>query len=134
MSFWGATVITNLLSALPYFGQSLVLWLWGGFSVDCATLARFYSFHFLLPFLLTAASMAHLSLLHLSGSNNPLGISAKSDIVPFHCFFVYKDIFGFTCILFPFMLVCLVWPSIFMESDNFIPANMLVTPVHIVPE
>jgi len=134
ISFWGATVITNLFSALPYFGHDLVFWLWGGFAVSGPTLSRFYSFHFVLPFLLTGLSALHISLLHITGSNNPLGISAHSEKVAFHSFYTFKDIFGFSLLLALVLLVCTLFPNCFMEADNFVPANSLVTPVHIVPE
>jgi len=134
ISFWGATVITNLFSALPYIGHDLVFWLWGGFSVDGPTLSRFFSFHFVLPFLLTGLSALHISLLHITGSNNPLGISSHSDKVAFHSFYTFKDIFGFSLLLALVLLVCTLFPNFFMEPDNFVPANSLVTPVHIVPE
>nr|AVE15523.1 cytochrome b [Stenotoxodera porioni] len=134
MSFWGATVITNLLSAIPYLGMELVQWVWGGFAVDNATLNRFFAFHFVLPFIVVAAVMIHLLFLHQTGSNNPLGLNSNIDKVPFHPYFTFKDIFGFT---FMFMILCLLSlkePYILGDPDNFIPANPLVTPVHIQPE
>nr|QVO50898.1 cytochrome b [Dendrolimus punctatus] len=134
MSFWGATVITNLLSAIPYLGTMLVNWIWGGFAVDNATLTRFYTFHFLLPFILLMMTMIHLLFLHQTGSNNPLGINSNLDKIPFHPFFTYKDILGFIILLFLLVMLTLINPYLLGDPDNFIPANPLVTPVHIQPE
>lgn len=134
MSFWGATVITNLLSAIPYIGTELVQWLWGGFAVDNATLTRFFSFHFLFPFIIAAFTIIHLLFLHQTGSNNPLGINRNSDKIPFHPYFSYKDIFGFIIILISLTLLTLIGPYFLGDPDNFIPANPLVTPPHIQPE
>jgi len=134
ISFWGATVITNLLSAIPYIGTDLVQWLWGGFAVDNATLVRFFSFHFLFPFIITAFTIIHLLFLHQTGSNNPLGINRNSDKIPFHPYFSYKDIFGFIIILIFLTLLNLIAPYALGDPDNFIPANPLVTPPHIQPE
>nr|YP_009003780.1 cytochrome b [Thitarodes pui]AHH81832.1 cytochrome b [Thitarodes pui] len=134
MSFWGATVITNLLSALPYLGSKLVNWIWGGFAVDNATLTRFYTFHFLLPFILMMMTMIHLLFLHQYGSNNPLGINSNLDKIPFHPYFSFKDLFGFILMLKILMLLTLWNPYILSDPDNFIPANPLVTPIHIQPE
>nr|YP_009536842.1 cytochrome b [Dendrolimus superans]AQM57914.1 cytochrome b [Dendrolimus superans]AQM57927.1 cytochrome b [Dendrolimus superans]UEP15862.1 cytochrome b [Dendrolimus superans] len=134
MSFWGATVITNLLSAIPYLGTMLVNWIWGGFAVDNATLTRFYTFHFLLPFILLMMTMIHLLFLHQTGSNNPLGINSNLDKIPFHPFFTYKDILGFMILLFFLVMLTLINPYLLGDPDNFIPANPLVTPVHIQPE
>nr|YP_009128294.1 cytochrome b [Pseudohynobius jinfo]AJP09266.1 cytochrome b [Pseudohynobius jinfo] len=134
MSFWGATVITNLLSAIPYMGDSLVQWIWGGFSVDKATLTRFFAFHFLLPFLIVGASIIHLLFLHETGSNNPTGISANTDKVPFHPYFSYKDTIGFLMLLAALTLLSLLTPNLLGDPDNFTPANPLVTPPHIQPE
>nr|AQT38646.1 cytochrome b [Megathymus cofaqui cofaqui] len=134
MSFWGATVITNLLSAIPYLGTMLVQWIWGGFAVDNATLNRFYSFHFLFPFIILALSMIHLIFLHQTGSNNPLGINSNLDKIPFHPFFNYKDLIGMIILLFFLMMLTLLNPYLLGDPDNFIPANPLVTPVHIQPE
>nr|ASM82707.1 cytochrome b [Ceratomantis saussurii] len=134
MSFWGATVITNLLSAIPYLGIELVQWVWGGFAVDNATLNRFFTFHFVLPFIVTAVVMIHLLFLHQTGSNNPLGVNSNIDKIPFHPYFTFKDILGFM-ILFTFLsILSLKEPYILGDPDNFIPANPLVTPVHIQPE
>nr|YP_006460003.1 cytochrome b [Melitaea cinxia]ACT88832.1 cytochrome b [Melitaea cinxia]ADI75315.1 cytochrome b [Melitaea cinxia] len=134
MSFWGATVITNLLSAIPYLGTMLVNWIWGGFAVDNATLTRFYTFHFLLPFIITMLTMIHLLFLHQTGSNNPLGINSNIDKIPFHPFFTYKDLIGFIILIMLLTLLSLINPYLLGDPDNFIPANPLVTPIHIQPE
>nr|BBB21652.1 cytochrome b [Hynobius tsuensis] len=134
MSFWGATVITNLLSAIPYMGDSLVQWIWGGFSVDKATLTRFFAFHFLFPFLIAGASIIHLLFLHETGSNNPTGIMSNMDKVPFHPYFSYKDAFGFLIMLTMLFILSLLSPNLLGDPDNFTPANPLVTPPHIQPE
>ena len=133
MRFWGATVITNLFSAFPY-GDSFVQWLWGGFSVDNATLSRFYSFHFLIPLLVAAVVILHLMLLHATGRNNPIGLSSDADKVPFHVYFTIKDIVGFMILLFFLGSVVLFSPWYLGEPDNFVIANSLITPAHIVPE
>lgn len=134
MSYWGATVITNLVSAVPYVGASLVRWVWGGFAVDNATLVRFFSLHFLLPFVVTALSGLHIFYLHFSGSNNPLGLNSSADKVTFHSFFTYKDLLGFSLLLWALTIVVLFFPTLFFEADNFVPANSMVTPLHILPE
>nr|YP_010615474.1 cytochrome b [Dodona dipoea]WAT94144.1 cytochrome b [Dodona dipoea] len=134
MSFWGATVITNLLSAIPYLGTMLVNWIWGGFAVDNATLTRFYTFHFLLPFIVLMMVMIHLLFLHQTGSNNPLGINSNLDKIPFHPFFSFKDLIGFIILLMMLILLTLTNPYLLGDPDNFIPANPLVTPIHIQPE
>nr|QNE85646.1 cytochrome b [Poecilobothrus nobilitatus] len=134
MSFWGATVITNLLSAIPYLGTMLVQWVWGGFAVDNATLTRFFTFHFILPFIVAAMTMIHLLFLHQTGSNNPLGINSNSDKIPFHPYFSFKDIVGFIIMIMALTLLTLINPYLLGDPDNFIPANPLVTPVHIQPE
>nr|YP_010022483.1 cytochrome b [Cathayia obliquella]QON98850.1 cytochrome b [Cathayia obliquella] len=134
MSFWGATVITNLLSAIPYLGNNLVVWIWGGFAVDNATLTRFYTFHFLLPFIVLMMVMIHLLFLHMTGSNNPLGLNSNLDKIPFHPFFSFKDLIGFIIMLFLLIMLTLINPYLLGDPDNFIPANPLVTPVHIQPE
>nr|YP_009229555.1 cytochrome b [Papilio xuthus]ALT55636.1 cytochrome b [Papilio xuthus] len=134
MSFWGATVITNLLSAIPYLGSMLVNWIWGGFAIDNATLTRFYSFHFLLPFIILMLTMIHLLFLHQTGSNNPLGMNSNLDKIPFHPFFTFKDLIGFILLLFMLSLLTLSNPYLLGDPDNFTPANPLVTPVHIQPE
>nr|YP_009122056.1 cytochrome b [Chaetodontoplus mesoleucus]AJH65814.1 cytochrome b [Chaetodontoplus mesoleucus] len=134
MSFWGATVITNLLSAIPYIGNTLVQWIWGGFSVDNATLTRFFAFHFLFPFVIAAATMVHLIFLHETGSNNPLGLNSDSDKIPFHPYFSFKDLLGFAVVLFALTSLALFSPNLLGDPDNFTPANPLVTPPHIKPE
>nr|QNE85699.1 cytochrome b [Schoenomyza litorella] len=134
MSFWGATVITNLLSAVPYLGIDLVQWIWGGFAVDNATLTRFFTFHFILPFIVLAMVMIHLLFLHQTGSNNPIGVNSNIDKIPFHPYFTYKDIVGFIVLLMILIMLVLISPNLLGDPDNFIPANPLVTPVHIQPE
>nr|QNP08404.1 cytochrome b [Cynoglossus melampetalus] len=134
MSFWGATVITNLLSAIPYVGTTLVQWIWGGFSVDNATLTRFFAFHFLLPFIITAVVILHLLFLHETGSNNPLGVNSNLDKIPFHPYFSYKDLLGFMIMLSLLTSLALFYPNALGDPDNFTPANPLVTPPHIKPE
>nr|BBB04364.1 cytochrome b [Conocara sp. ASIZP P0913760] len=134
MSFWGATVITSLMSAVPYIGNELVQWIWGGFSVDNATLTRFFAFHFLFPFVIVAAVVIHLLFLHETGSNNPTGLNSNADKIPFHPYFTYKDLLGFTALLFALTTLSLFWPNLLGDPDNFTPANPLVTPPHIKPE
>nr|UFI48276.1 cytochrome b [Gymnosoma dolycoridis]UUJ36991.1 cytochrome b [Gymnosoma dolycoridis] len=134
MSFWGATVITNLLSAIPYLGIELVQWVWGGFAVDNATLTRFFTFHFILPFIVLAMTMIHIMFLHETGSNNPMGLNSNIDKIPFHPYFTYKDIVGFMIMLMMLILLILINPYLLGDPDNFIPANPLVTPIHIQPE
>nr|YP_009257071.1 cytochrome b [Pagothenia borchgrevinki]ANG07981.1 cytochrome b [Pagothenia borchgrevinki]AOX22910.1 cytochrome b [Pagothenia borchgrevinki]QSJ49014.1 cytochrome b [Pagothenia borchgrevinki]UUJ37875.1 cytochrome b [Pagothenia borchgrevinki] len=134
MSFWGATVITNLLSAVPYVGNALVQWIWGGFSVDNATLTRFFAFHFLFPFVIAGMAMVHLLFLHQTGSNNPLGLNSGGDKVPFHPYFSYKDLLGFAVLLVVLATIALFTPNLLGDPDNFTPANPLVTPPHIKPE
>nr|ALO76731.1 cytochrome b [Agyrtodes labralis] len=134
MSFWGATVITNLLSAIPYLGMEIVQWLWGGFAVDNATLTRFFTLHFLLPFVIAALVMIHLLFLHQTGSNNPLGTNSNIDKIPFHPYFSFKDIFGFILMTMILILLTLINPYMLGDPDNFTPANPLVTPIHIQPE
>nr|WNH20983.1 cytochrome b [Gymnothorax zonipectis] len=134
MSFWGATVITNLLSAVPYVGNSLVQWIWGGFSVDNATLTRFFAFHFLLPFVVLAATVLHLLFLHETGSNNPAGLNSDADKIPFHPYFSYKDLLGFIIMLTALTSLALFYPNVLGDPDNFTPANPMVTPPHIKPE
>nr|Q9ZZT7.1 RecName: Full=Cytochrome b; AltName: Full=Complex III subunit 3; AltName: Full=Complex III subunit III; AltName: Full=Cytochrome b-c1 complex subunit 3; AltName: Full=Ubiquinol-cytochrome-c reductase complex cytochrome b subunit [Eliomys quercinus]CAA12361.1 cytochrome b [Eliomys quercinus] len=134
MSFWGATVITNLLSAIPYIGTTLVEWIWGGFSVDKATLTRFFAFHFILPFIITALVMVHLLFLHETGSNNPSGINSDSDKIPFHPYFTIKDILGFLLLISFMMSLVLFSPDLLGDPDNYTPANPLNTPPHIKPE
>uniref|UniRef100_A0AAU7YTQ1 Cytochrome b n=2 Tax=Cheilosia TaxID=173981 RepID=A0AAU7YTQ1_9MUSC len=134
MSFWGATVITNLLSAIPYLGTNLVQWIWGGFAVDNATLTRFFTFHFILPFIVLAMVMIHLLFLHQTGSNNPMGLNSNLDKIPFHPYFSYKDLVGFIVMILLLTMLTLWNPYLLGDPDNFIPANPLVTPIHIQPE
>lgn len=134
ISFWGATVITNLLSAIPYLGTTIVQWVWGGFAVDNATLARFFSFHFILPFVVTALVIIHLLFLHQTGSNNPLGTKRDIDKLPFHPYFSLKDAVGFLILSSLLVILSLHRPYLLGDPDNFTPANPLVTPVHIQPE
>nr|BBG74408.1 cytochrome b [Diplophos taenia] len=134
MSFWGATVITNLLSAVPYVGEALVQWIWGGFSVDNATLTRFFAFHFLFPFVIFAATVLHLLFLHETGSNNPAGLNSDADKISFHPYFSYKDLLGFVALLLALTSFALFSPNLLGDPDNFVPANPLVTPPHIKPE
>lgn len=134
ISFWGATVITNLVSAIPYLGTDIVQWIWGGFAVDKATLTRFFTFHFILPFIVAAITIIHLLFLHQTGSNNPLGINSNIDKIPFHPYFSFKDLTGFIVIIMALTLLTLIDPYLLGDPDNFIPANPLVTPPHIQPE
>nr|AUW60831.1 cytochrome b [Bathilda ruficauda subclarescens] len=134
MSFWGATVITNLLSAIPYIGQTLVEWAWGGFSVDNPTLTRFFALHFLLPFVIAGLTLVHLTFLHETGSNNPLGIPSDCDKIPFHPYYTTKDILGFALMLSLLASLALFSPNLLGDPENFTPANPLVTPPHIKPE
>nr|ACI41949.1 cytochrome b [Scotophilus dinganii] len=134
MSFWGATVITNLLSAIPYIGTNLVEWIWGGFSVDKATLTRFFAFHFLLPFIITALVMIHLLFLHETGSNNPTGIPSDMDMVPFHPYHTIKDTLGLLIMITTLLALVLFTPDLLGDPDNYMPANPLNTPPHIKPE
>nr|QPN54233.1 cytochrome b [Osborniella crotophagae] len=134
MSYWGATVITNLISAIPKLGNSMVEWVWGGFSVSEPTLMRFFSFHFILPFAGLILIGLHLFFLHETGSNNPLGLFMNSDKITFHPFFTIKDFLGFLVAFFFFFIICLQYPFMFMDPDNFIEANPLNTPAHIQPE
>lgn len=134
MSFWGATVITNLFSAIPVVGPELVEWLWGGFAVRQATLTRFFSFHFMIPFLITGISGVHLLFLHQHGSNNPLGLRLNQDKIAFYPYFFLKDIVGYLFVILVFGGVVFLFPWILGDPENFIPANPIVTPVHIQPE
>nr|YP_009645819.1 cytochrome b [Emydura victoriae]QBX97491.1 cytochrome b [Emydura victoriae] len=134
MSFWGATVITNLLSAIPYVGPTLVEWIWGGFSVDSATLTRFFTFHFLIPFAILGMTMLHLLLLHETGSNNPTGLNSNCDKIPFHPYFSYKDLLGLILMITLLLTLTLFYPNLLGDPDNFTPANPLTTPPHIKPE
>nr|YP_009734561.1 cytochrome b [Microzoanthus occultus]QIB71114.1 cytochrome b [Microzoanthus occultus] len=134
MSFWGATVITNLLSAIPYIGTDIVQWVWGGFSVSNATLNRFYSLHYLLPFVLAALAVVHLICLHEEGSNNPIGVQSDIDKVPFHVYYTTKDLYGIVVMALIFAAIVFLAPNMLVDPENFIQANPLVTPVHIQPE
>nr|AAR25345.1 cytochrome b [Tangara xanthogastra] len=134
MSFWGATVITNLFSAIPYIGQTLVEWAWGGFSVDNPTLTRFFALHFLLPFVIVGLTLVHLTFLHETGSNNPMGIPSDCDKIPFHPYYTIKDILGFVLMLSLLVSLALFSPNLLGDPENFTPANPLVTPPHIKPE
>jgi quinol-cytochrome oxidoreductase complex cytochrome b subunit len=134
MSFWGVTVITNLFSAIPLIGENITQWLWGGFSVDNATLNRFFSLHYLMPFAIAGLSLLHLVLLHENGSNNPLGIDSKSGKISFYPYFYVKDLFGLFLFGIFFSIFLFFAPNTLGHPDNYIPANSLVTPPHIVPE
>ena len=134
ISFWGATVITNLFSAIPYLGGDLVLWMWGGFAVAGPTLTRFFSLHFLIPFVVAAIRAVHLLFLHQTGRGNPLGLNRNFDKLRFHPYFSIKDLVGFFLLLIILNFLCLLSPWVLGDPENFIPANPLVTPVHIQPE
>nr|YP_010154775.1 cytochrome b [Amegilla calceifera]QQX28010.1 cytochrome b [Amegilla calceifera] len=134
MSFWGATVITNLLSAIPYVGQILVEWIWGGFSINNATLNRFFSFHFIVPLIILILVVVHIILLHETGSSNPMGYSSDTNKIPFHPYFTIKDMYMFVLILMFFMLIISQFPYYLGDPDNFKLANSMSTPAHIKPE
>lgn len=134
ISFWGATVITNLLSAIPYIGKILVEWIWGGFAVDNATLIRFFTLHFILPFGIAALTILHLLFLHETGSNNPLGLNRDRQKIPFHSYYRFKDLVGFIILFICLSFLVLFFPQLLSDPENFIPANPLVTPIHIQPE
>ena len=134
MSLWGATVITNLLSAVPVFGQDLVELIWGGFSVSNATLNRFFSLHYLLPFLLAALAIAHLLALHTHGSNNPNGVGSNSDRYAMHPYFTFKDLVTIFFFFLVLSIIVFYYPNLLGHSDNYIPANPMQTPASIVPE
>jgi len=134
MSFWGATVITNFVSAIPYIGNDVVQWIWGGFSVSNATLNRFFSLHYLFPFVLALLVIIHIVLLHENGSNSPIGINSNSDKVPFHSYFSYKDAYGFVLLFILLSVLVFYAPNVLGDPENYIKANPLVTPVHIMPE
>nr|ABV45587.1 cytochrome b [Mammuthus primigenius]ABV45772.1 cytochrome b [Mammuthus primigenius]ABV45785.1 cytochrome b [Mammuthus primigenius]BAF96964.1 cytochrome b [Mammuthus primigenius] len=134
MSFWGATVITNLFSAIPYIGTDLVEWIWGGFSVDKATLNRFFALHFILPFTMIALAGVHLTFLHETGSNNPLGLTSDSDKIPFHPYYTIKDFLGLLILILFLLLLTLLSPDMLGDPDNYMPADPLNTPLHIKPE
>jgi ubiquinol-cytochrome c reductase cytochrome b subunit len=134
MSFWGATVITNLFSAIPLAGPAIVEWLWGGFSIDNATLNRFFSLHFILPFAIAGLVIAHIALLHRDGSNNPLGIDSKTDSIPFYPYAYVKDLFSLIVFIVFFSVFLFFFPNLLGHPDNYIPADPMSTPAHIVPE
>ena len=136
MSFWGATVITNLFSAFPVVGESIVTWLWGGFAVGNPTLSRFFSLHYLMPFALAGLVFLHIWALHVPGNNNPLGVDVKSkgDTLPFHPYYTVKDAFALTVFIIFFALFVFYIPNYMGHPDNYIPADPMVTPAHIVPE
>nr|AFI23563.1 cytochrome b [Stephanitis mendica] len=134
MSMWGATVITNLVSAIPYLGDSIVKWLWGGFSVSNATLNRFFTLHFIMPFIIAVMVVMHLLFLHVKGSNNPLGLNSNHDKTSFHPSFTTKDLIGAMSVILMFTLINLIEPLMLLDPENFTPANPMVTPVHIQPE
>nr|UYB77987.1 cytochrome b [Argas sp. San Antonio ARK-2022a] len=134
MSFWGATVITNLLSAIPFIGMNITQWLWGGFSVDNPTLTRFFTLHFILPFIIIFLVIIHITLLHETGSSNPLGTSLNIDKIPFHPYFSMKDLIGVMLSMIFLLTVVLIYPFLFADPENFSEANPLVTPPHIQPE
>lgn len=134
ISFWGATVITNLVSTIPYIGNLIVMWIWGGFAINNATLNRFFSLHFILPFIILIIVILHLYFLHITGSRNPLGTNRNISKIPFHIYFSFKDLLGFIIIITPFIIIILQCPYIFRDPDNFIPANPIITPIHIQPE
>lgn len=132
--FWGATVITNLISTIPYIGDQLVQWIWGGFSVDNATLNRFYSLHFTLPFIIIGLVAIHILYLHQHGSRNPLGFNRDSDRIPFHPYYTTKDALGFIIALILFLCIVLFIPNLFTDPENYIKATSSITPIHIKPE
>nr|AZF99008.1 cytochrome b [Megalodontes cephalotes] len=134
MSFWGATVITNILSAIPYLGNMIVQWIWGSFSVDNPTLNRFFSLHFILPFIIISMVIIHLFFLHETGSSNPLGMDSNLYKIPFHPYFSYKDMLGFMIMIFFLLILCLYNPFMLNDPDNFLMANASSTPKHIQPE
>ena len=134
MSLWGATVITNMLSAVPWIGQDFVQFVWGGFSVNNATLNRFFSLHYLLPFLLSAMAVVHMMTLHTHGSSNPLGLSANTDRLPMHPYFLFKDLVTIVAFFGALAVIVMYVPNLLGHSDNYIPANPMSTPSSIVPE
>jgi ubiquinol-cytochrome c reductase cytochrome b subunit len=134
MSFWGATVITNMVTAVPIAGKTVVQWLWGGYTVNNPTLHRFFSIHFFLPFLIAGMSLIHLALLHKEGSSNPIGSDAGVDDLPFYPYFVSKDVFAFFSFLVFFATFVFYFPNTLNHPDNYIPADPLHTPAHVVPE
>ena len=134
MSLWGATVITNLLSAIPWIGKDFVEFIWGGFSVGNATLNRFFSLHYLLPFILAALAIVHLLTLHTNGSSNPLGISSNMDKTAMHPYFIFKDLVTIYAFLLALSIIVTYYPNLMGHADNYIMANPMSTPASIVPE
>nr|AKK32554.1 cytochrome b [Stenopirates sp. PJ-2015] len=134
MSFWGATVITNLMSAIPFIGMDIVKWLWGGFSINNSTLTRFFSLHFILPFIILMLMMIHLLFLHQTGSNNPLGTNSNYEKMSFHPYFSSKDIMGMMIMLYIYLMLNFLQPNLLGDPENFMPANPMITPIHIQPE
>lgn len=134
MSYWGATVITNMVTVIPYIGKDLLYWIWGGYTIGTPTLLRFYVLHFLMPFLMAIVVVIHIVYLHRSGGRNPLGIDAEGDMIPFHPYYTSQDLLGFRMMSWALAYVCLLHPHLFSQPDNLIPANPLVTPRHIQPE
>lgn len=134
MSYWAATVITNLLSAIPFLGPVLVEWVWGGFAVANPTLTRFFALHYLLPFVVSALVLIHIFFLHMHGRSNPLGVSSATNKVPFHYYYSVKDLYVYFVFIFLFIVVTLKYGYNLIDAENFIPANPLVTPTHIQPE
>lgn len=134
MSFWGATVITNLISAIPYVGSAITFWIWGGFSVDNNTLIRFFTLHFIFPFILALLALIHIIIIHEKGSRNPLGLTLNIDKIPFHPYFSIKDLIGILTIIFPFIYITIIYPYNLMDAENFNIANPMITPPHIQPE
>jgi len=134
MSFWGATVITSLVTTLPIIGTTIVEWLWGGFTVNNPTLNRFFSLHFVLPFVIAGLTLIHLALLHKDGSNNPLGIDSGVDKISFYPYIFVKDLYAFFVFVFVFAFFVYFYPNSMGHPDNYIPADPLHTPAHIVPE
>jgi len=134
MSYWGATVITNLFGSIPYIGKMLLEWIWGGFTVNDATLKRFFALHYILPFLLFAIVAVHVVFLHETGSRNPLGLDTSGDLIPFHPYYTIKDILSLFIVVRVLLMVCFLFPDLFGDPINFIPANPIRTPLHIQPE
>nr|YP_009108159.1 cytochrome b [Panopea globosa]AIU56068.1 cytochrome b [Panopea globosa] len=134
MSFWGATVITSLLSAVPYLGNDIVTWIWGGFAVSDATLKRFFVLHYIIPFVVSGLVVLHIIFLHSTGSNNPLGVSSDADKVPFHNYFTIKDLIGIFMVWGIIFLLSFLFPMLLMDPVNFDPADPMNTPLHIQPE
>lgn len=134
MSFWGATVITNFITVIPYVGNFIAEWVWGGYSVGGPTLTRFFALHFLCPFIIVVVVIIHIILLHEEGSSCPMGLETKYTLIPFHPFYTVKDLYGFSVFMLFFNFVIFFHPYMFAEADNFIKANPMVTPIHIMPE